>query len=85
VDFHWFHGQIWPGVPSDSIYERTDTPFDGLLWGCWIALIAGVPAYRAILARRLSAIVIAGLILTLIACIAVNPPLQMAWEAFLVR
>ena len=84
VDFHWFHQQIWPGVLSDSIYERTDTRFDGLLWGCWIALIASVPAYRAILARRLTAIVLAGLVIALIACIALNPPLQMAWESFLV-
>jgi len=84
VDFHFFHSQIWPGVLSDNIYERTDTRFDGLLWGCWIALIASVPAYRAILARRLSATVIAGLIAALVACIALNPPLQMAWESFLV-
>jgi peptidoglycan/LPS O-acetylase OafA/YrhL len=84
ADFHFFHGQIWPGVLSDNIYERTDTRFDGLLWGCWIALIASVPAYRAILARRLSAMVIAGLVVTLVACIALNPTLQMAWESFLV-
>jgi len=84
VDFHFLHGQIWPGVLSDNIYERTDTRFDGLLWGCWIALVASVPAYRAILTQRLSASVIAGLIIALIACIALNPPLQMAWESFLV-
>ncbi|MGH7924925.1 MAG: acyltransferase family protein [Candidatus Binatus sp.] len=84
ADFHWFHGQIWPGVLSDNIYERTDTRFDGLLWGCWIALIAAVPAYRAALTRRLSAPVIAVLMLLLVACIALGPPLKMAWEAFLV-
>ncbi len=84
ADFHWFHGQIWPGVLSDDIYERTDTRFDGLLWGCWIAVIASVPAYRATLARRLSATVIGSLLLALIACIALNPPMQMTWESFLV-
>lgn len=84
ADFHFFHGQIWPGVLNDNIYERTDTRFDGLLWGCWIALIVNVPAYRATFARRLSATVIAGLVIVLIACIALNPPLQMAWEAFIV-
>ncbi len=84
VDFHFFHGQIWPGVLNDNIYERTDTRFDGLLWGCWIALIVSRPAYRAILTRRLSATVTACLIAALIACIALNPPLQMAWESFLV-
>jgi peptidoglycan/LPS O-acetylase OafA/YrhL len=84
ADFHLFHGQIWPGVLSDSVYVRTDTRFDGLLWGCWIALIASVPAYRAILVRRLSATAITILIVALIACIALDPPLQMAWEAFLV-
>jgi peptidoglycan/LPS O-acetylase OafA/YrhL len=84
ADFHWLHGQIWPGVLSDNIYERTDTRFDGLLWGCWIALIASVPAYRVALARRLSPSVIAGLIVLLAACLVLNPPLAMAWEAFLV-
>ena len=84
ADFHLFHGQIWPGVLSDSIYLRTDTRFDGLLWGCWIALIVSVPAYREIIARRLSATVITGLLVALVACIALNPPLQMAWESFLV-
>jgi len=84
VDFHWFHGQIWPGVLAANIYERTDTRFDGLLWGCWIALIASVLAYRATLTRRLPASVIAALVIVLIACIALNPPLQMAWESFIV-
>jgi len=84
ADFHLFHGQIWPGVLSDSIYLRTDTRFDGLLWGCWIALIVSVPAYRETIARRLSATVITGLLVALVACIALNPPLQMAWESFLV-
>ncbi|MGC1401158.1 acyltransferase family protein [Candidatus Binatus sp.] len=84
ADFHWFHGQIWPGVLSDNIYERTDTRFDGLLWGCWIALVVSVPAYRETLTRRLSATVITVPVLVLVACIALNPPLQMAWESFLV-
>lgn len=84
TDFHWFQGQILPGVLSGNLYERTDTRFDGLLWGCWIALIVSVPAYRAALSRRLSASVIAVLAIVLVACIALNPPLQMAWEAFLV-
>ncbi len=84
VDFHFFHGQIWPGVLSDNIYERTDTRFDGLLWGCWLALIVSVPAYREILKQRLSPTVITCLVIALIACIALNPPLQMAWESFLI-
>jgi peptidoglycan/LPS O-acetylase OafA/YrhL len=84
TDFHFFRSQIWPGVLSSNIYERTDTRFDGLLWGCWIALIVSVPKYREILSRRLTATVIAGLVIALIACIALNPPFQMAWEAFLV-
>jgi len=84
LDFHFFHGQIWPGVLNDNIYERTDTRFDGLLWGCWIALIVSVPAYREILERRLSATVTACLVAALIACIAFKPPLQMAWESLLV-
>jgi peptidoglycan/LPS O-acetylase OafA/YrhL len=84
ADFHFFHSQIWPGVLSHNIYERTDTRFDGLLWGCWMALIVSVPKYREFLSRRLTATVIAGLVIALIACIALNPPFQMAWEAFLV-
>jgi peptidoglycan/LPS O-acetylase OafA/YrhL len=84
LDFHFFHGQIWPGVLNDNIYERTDTRFDGLLWGCWIALVLSVPTYREILERRLSATVTASLVAALIACIALKPPLQMAWESLLV-
>ena len=84
VDFHFFHGQIWPGVLSGNIYQRTDTRFDGLLWGCWIALIVSVPAYKQMLTRRLSGTVTACLVVALIACIALGPPLHMAWEAFLV-
>jgi peptidoglycan/LPS O-acetylase OafA/YrhL len=84
IDFHLFHSQIWPGVLSDNIFERTDTRFDALLWGCWIALIASVPAYRETMARRLSPSVITGLILALIACNVFVPPLQMAWQSFLV-
>jgi len=45
-------------------------------------LIVSVPSFRATLSRRLSVSVIAGLILALIACIALNRPLQC--EAFLV-
>lgn len=84
IDFHLFHSQIWPGVLSDNILERTDTRFDALLWGCWIALIASVPAYRETMARRLSPSAITGLILALIACNVFVPPLQMAWQSFLV-
>jgi peptidoglycan/LPS O-acetylase OafA/YrhL len=84
VDFSWFNGQIWPGVLSDNIYARTDTCFDCLLWGCWIALIACVPVYKERLARRLSASVIAGLMIVLIACVTLNPPLRLAWQRFLV-
>jgi peptidoglycan/LPS O-acetylase OafA/YrhL len=83
-DFHHFHSQIWPGVLSDNIYHRTDTRFDSLLWGCWIALILSVPAYKEILARRLSGTVIACLVVALIACILGNPPLKMTLESFLI-
>lgn len=84
VDFHRFHSQLWPGVLAANIYERTDTRFDGLLWGCWIALIASVPAYRATIARRSSGLAIGLLLLVLIACIALNPPFKMTGESFLV-
>ena len=84
IDYVWFHGQIWPGVLSNLIYERTDTRFDGLLWGCWIALIASVPAYRASFSRPWSGLIIGVLLLMLISLIALNPPLQTGLESFLV-
>jgi peptidoglycan/LPS O-acetylase OafA/YrhL len=84
IDFHFFHDQIWPGVLSDNIYQRTDTRFDSLLWGCWIAMIASVPAYRAALIRHFSGLAIGGLLIVLIGCIVFDPPLKMAWVSFLV-
>jgi peptidoglycan/LPS O-acetylase OafA/YrhL len=84
VDYVYFHGQIWPGVLSNLIYERTDTRFDGLLWGCWIALIASVPAYRAFFSRPYAGLMIMGLLLALVGLIALNPPLQTGCESFLV-
>ena len=84
VDYVYFHGQIWPGVLSNLIYERTDTRFDGLLWGCWIALIASVPAYRAFFSRPWSGLIIGGLLVALITLMALNPPLQTGFESFLV-
>ena len=84
VDYVWFHGQIWPGVLSDLIYERTDTRFDALLWGCWVALIAAVPAYRAAFSKPWSGLAIGGLLLALIALISLHPPLQTGYESFLV-
>jgi peptidoglycan/LPS O-acetylase OafA/YrhL len=84
VDYAYFHGQIWPGVLSNLIYERTDTRFDGLLWGCWIALIASVPAYRAFFSRPYAGLMITGLLLALIGLIALNPGVQTGCESFLV-
>jgi len=84
VDYVYFHGQIWPGVLSNLIYERTDTRLDGLLWGCWIALIASVPAYRAFFSRPWSGLIVGGLLVVLIALLALNPPLQTGCESFLV-
>jgi peptidoglycan/LPS O-acetylase OafA/YrhL len=84
VDYVYFHGQIWPGVLSNLIYERTDTRFDALLWGCWVALIARDPAFSAAYTKPRSGLVIGVLLFALIGLIALNPPLQTGVEGFLV-
>jgi peptidoglycan/LPS O-acetylase OafA/YrhL len=84
VDYVYFHGQIWPGVLSNLIYERTDTRFDSLLWGCWIALIARDPGFRDAYTKPRSGLVIGVLLTALIALLALNPPLQTGVEGFLV-
>jgi peptidoglycan/LPS O-acetylase OafA/YrhL len=84
VDYVYFHGQIWPGVLSNLVYERTDTRFDSLLWGCFVALIARDPAFRAAFTRPRSGLVIGGLLSALILLLALNPPLQTGVEGFLV-
>jgi peptidoglycan/LPS O-acetylase OafA/YrhL len=84
VDYVYFHGQIWPGVLSNLVYERTDTRFDSLLWGCWVALIARDQSFRVAFTRPRSGLVIAGLLSALILLLALNPPLQTGVEGFLV-
>jgi peptidoglycan/LPS O-acetylase OafA/YrhL len=41
-------------VPYGHINMRTDTRLDGLLWGCWVALLLEVPAYREWVTRWLT-------------------------------
>jgi peptidoglycan/LPS O-acetylase OafA/YrhL len=84
VDYVYFHGQIWPGVLSNLVYERTDTRFDSLLWGCWVALIARDQSFRDAYTKPRSGLVIGVLLSALILLLAVNPPLQTGVEGFLV-
>ena len=62
---------------------RTDTRLDGLLWGCWAALLYSVPVYRERIRRLLSLWVWGGLVLAVVALVRFRPYLSVHLEALL--
>lgn len=67
-----------------SFYRRTDIRLDGLLWGCWVALMIDNARWRALLTNSMSLGTWIVLMAVLICCIAYTPPLAMLWQAILV-
>jgi peptidoglycan/LPS O-acetylase OafA/YrhL len=77
---HQWLAALLPGV---GFRLRTDICIDGLLWGCWVALLCMIPAVRARLTRWLSPakwLAIVGLFLV---CLLGHPPLKPLWLALL--
>ena len=82
VEFrHQWLGQWLPGV---GFFPRTDIRLDGLLWGCWAALMLASPTWRAAWQRRLSPGIWIGLVGAFVACVYYQPPLGMVWQAMLI-
>src|SRR5436190_5541933 len=78
---HQWLGQVIGGV---GFFPRTDVRFDGLLWGCWAALMLASPTWRAVFHRWLCPSVWLGLVAAFIACVYYQPPLGMVWQALLI-
>jgi peptidoglycan/LPS O-acetylase OafA/YrhL len=70
-------------VPHGHVAMRTDTRLDGLLWGCWTALLLDVPAYRDWIRGWLTQGVWLLLLVALVALVRYRPPLETHWEAML--
>jgi peptidoglycan/LPS O-acetylase OafA/YrhL len=78
------HGWLAHLLPGVSFFPRTDVRLDGLLWGCWAALLLEVPGWRQRLERWLSPGVWLGLVLAFVVCVLGHPPLAMMWQAMLI-
>lgn len=73
----------YSGWATDGRGNATDVRIDGLLWGCWVALILAVPAYRAMIARWASPWAWAAIGLALVLIVRYEPPFERHLEAFL--
>jgi peptidoglycan/LPS O-acetylase OafA/YrhL len=71
-------------IPNVGFFPRTDIRLDGLLWGCWAALVRDIPVWRERLTRWLSPRNWFGLVAAFIACVLYKPPLTMMWQSFLI-
>jgi peptidoglycan/LPS O-acetylase OafA/YrhL len=67
-------------LPGVSWFQRTDIRLDGLLWGCWMALLLEVPGWKDRLARLLGPVPWFGLVAVYIGCVAFEPPLALLWR-----
>jgi peptidoglycan/LPS O-acetylase OafA/YrhL len=76
----------WLGrfLPESGFYARTDIRLDGLLWGCWMALLFSVPRVRAWLTRWLSLGVWLAMAGAFLALVKYHPPMSMLGQAFLI-
>jgi peptidoglycan/LPS O-acetylase OafA/YrhL len=70
-------------LPGAGFSLRTDTRIDGLLWGCWVALLYMIPGYREGLTRWLSPWRWLAIVGVFIACLLTGPPLTLLWQALL--
>jgi peptidoglycan/LPS O-acetylase OafA/YrhL len=82
----WEFRHQWLGhwIPGVGFFPRTDIRLDGLLWGCWVALMLHDPVWRARLGRWLSPPVWLGLAAAYVGCVCYQPPLAMMWQSILI-
>jgi peptidoglycan/LPS O-acetylase OafA/YrhL len=74
------HVDIFPGV---YLWSRTDVRLDGLLWGCWTALILEKEQTKIALTRFISPIALLVLGPAVLLCVLLKSPLASAVLAFL--
>ena len=71
-------------LPAASFYERSDVRMDALLWGCFVAIALSDPERRARYREAVTPFVWCVLVALYVGCIAMRPPLAMAFEAVLI-
>ena len=71
-------------IPGVGFCPRTDIRLDGLLWGCWMALVLQDPKWHARFTRWLAPGIWLCLVVGFIACVYYQPPLAMIWQAMLI-
>lgn len=81
---HQWSAELIPALSMCRWDWRTDVRLDGLLWGCWMALLLRETAWRQRLTRWLSPGVWLGLIASFIACVYYKPPFAWTWQSMLI-
>ena len=81
---HQWLAQLIPAFSNCRWDWRTDIRLDGLLWGCWMALLLGDTVWRERLTRWLSPPVWIGLVASFVACTYYKPPLAWTWQSILI-
>jgi peptidoglycan/LPS O-acetylase OafA/YrhL len=71
-------------IPDVGVFPRTDIRLDGLLWGCWMALMLHDPIWRDRIRHWLTPGAWLGLAAAFIACVSYRPPLTMMWQSILI-
>jgi peptidoglycan/LPS O-acetylase OafA/YrhL len=77
----------YPGInpfPDTVIMYRTDAALDGLLWGCWLALVCDHPTARARLTRWLRPPIWTFLTIATVLLVAWSPPFHRMLLAFVI-
>lgn len=81
--FEFRHQWLVSILPGAGFNLRTDIRIDGLLWGCWVALLFMIPRYRERLTHWLSPGKWLALIGLFLACLLGHPPLSQLWLSLL--
>jgi peptidoglycan/LPS O-acetylase OafA/YrhL len=71
-------------MPDVGFFTRTDIRLDGLLWGCFTALVFDTARGRKWLAQWLSPCVWIISVVAFIGCVMFQPPMAMMWQAMLI-
>jgi peptidoglycan/LPS O-acetylase OafA/YrhL len=81
---HQWMVHLIPALSNCRWDWRTDVRLDGLLWGCWMALLVKDAEWRERLRRWLSPGVCLGLVAAFIACVYYKPPFAWTWQSILI-
>jgi peptidoglycan/LPS O-acetylase OafA/YrhL len=81
--FEFRHHWLVHLLPGAGFSQRTDIRIDGLLWGCWVALLYMIPDYRGLLTRWLTPWRWLTIVAVFIACMLSRLPLTALWLSLL--